>query len=162
VEKLDHQPVGGLREAGFIENTEYLLVLGSQGRTIFNCQTGEKVERDRQDYYTEKWNFKTGLIEGIGRFQEKKIICGGFEYPDPISKSTSDNWQINISKEMRPDYKKDMRQAEVMYLVNNAQSKKVKMNVFHYSITRAYGFSKTGKSFVLTESDGLTIWIKDE
>ena len=49
--KLKNQPVGGLREIGFVKNTDKILVLGSGGRTIFDCTTGEKIARDRFDYY---------------------------------------------------------------------------------------------------------------
>lgn len=40
--RIGYQPVGGIREAGFIECSDYLMVLGSQGRTIFNCLNNEK------------------------------------------------------------------------------------------------------------------------
>ena len=156
--KIGHQPVGGMREAGFIELTDYLMVLGSQGRTIFDCLTNEKTERDRQDYYLENWKSDTGIIEGIGMFKDKEIVCGGFEHPDKLLKSTNDNWIIQIRKENRANYKNEIKIAEVMYLFNPKIDAKIEVNVFHCSITRAYGFSPTGKSFVITESDGITMW----
>jgi len=159
--KIGHQPVGGMREAGFIELTDYLIVLGSQGRTIFDCLTNVKTERDRQDYYLENWNSDSGIIEGIGKFKDKEIVCGGFEYPEQLLKSTNDNWIIQIQNENRANYKKEIKMAEVMYLFNPKINSKIEVNVFHYSITRAYGFSPTGKSFVITESDGITMWTRN-
>ena len=156
---IGHQPVGGLREVGFIEDTDYLMVLG-YGRTIFNCLTNEKTARDRQDYYQEKWDWNTGIIEGFDLFDNKEIICGGFEYPDPISKETDEHWTIVIKNERRPNYKEELKNAEVMYLYHTTTKEEIEVEVFHYQITRAYGFSKTGKSFIIAHSHGVDFWVK--
>lgn len=160
--KIGHHAVGGLREVGFVENTDYLLVLGSNGRTIFNCITNEKTARDRQDYYSENWDYNTGIIEGVGLFEGKKIICGGFEFPDPTLKETNDSWSIKIKKELRPNYKNELQRAEVMFLFNSKTSREIEVEVFHYSITRAYGFSNTGRSFIIAHSHGVDIWTRNE
>lgn len=160
--KIGHQAVGGLLEVGFVENTDYLIVLGSSGRTIFNCITNEKTARDRQDYYVENWDPETGVVEGFDLFEGKSIICGGFEYPDQILKETSDYWSIKITEELRPNYKKEIKSAEVMTLFNSKNNKEIEVEVFHYSITRAYGFSKTGRSFIIAHSHGVDIWTRDE
>ncbi len=157
--KIGFQSVGGLREVGFIEDTDYLMVLG-RGRTIFNCLTNEKTARDRQDYYVENWDASTGIIEGFDLFVGKQILCGGFEYPDSMLKETKDKWGIKIEQDIRPDYKKELKEAEVMYLISERGNVKIEVKVFHYSITRAYGFSKTGKSFIVAESDGVTMWVR--
>jgi len=160
--KNGYQAVGGMREAGFIEGSDFLMVLGRQGRTVFNCLTNEKSERDRQNYYLDNWDSKTGMISGIGKFEGQHIKCGGFEYPDQLKKRTQDNWLIQIREEKRITYKNEHKLAQVMYLVNPNYQEKLELKVFHYQITRAYGFSPTGKSFVITESDGITMWIRNE
>lgn len=159
--KIGYQPVSGLREIGFIKNSDFLMVLGNQGRTVYDCLTNEKVERDRQDYYTENWNYVTGIIQGIGKFIKEEIICGGFEYPDPIEKTTNDDWKIEIEKAIKPDYNGELKTTEVMYLVQHRSNLRFEINIFHYSITRAYGFSNTGNSFVIAESDGVKIWTRN-
>jgi hypothetical protein len=88
--KIGYQHVGGLREIGFFENSDNLLVLGGSGRTVFNCLSNEKIARDRVDYYTEKWNWKSGIIEGFEQFKNQKVICSGFEYKDNLKKETAD------------------------------------------------------------------------
>lgn len=158
--KIGYQSVGGLREIGFIEDSEYLMVLGGGGRTIFDCQTAEKTARDREDYYSEKWNPDTGIVEGFEMFENQEILCGGFEYPDVTSKQT-DDWGIIIKHEKRPDYKKDLELAEVMFLVNETANKEIEVEVYHYKITRGYGFSRTGKSFVAAHSHGINFWVKN-
>jgi len=156
--KVGYQAVGGLREIGFIEQSDFLMVLGGGGRTIFNCLMAEKTARDRADYYSEKWNSDTGIIEGFEMFTGKNIVCGGFEYPDITLKQTQDNWEILIENEKRQDYKKDLVLAEVMYLVNKITKEKIEVEVYHYQITRGYGFSKTGKSFITAQSHGINFW----
>ncbi len=160
--KVGYQPVGGLREIGFIENSDFLMVLGGRGRTIFNCLTTEKIARDRKDYYSENWDSETGVVEGIENFKGVSIVCGGFEYPDVIPKQTQDNWRILVKDEKRQDYKKDLEQAEVMYLVNKVTKEEIEVEVYHYKIVRGYGFSKTGKSFITAHAHGINFWVRNE
>ena len=160
--KISYQSVGGLRELGFIENSDALMVLGGGGRTIFNALTGEKIARDRRDYYAESWDSKTGIVEGFDLYKGQNIICGGFEYPDRVLKKTFDDWMIAIKSETRPDYKNDLKEAEVMYLVNSGIESVIEVDVYHYSITRAYGFSNTGRSFLTAHSHGINFWIRED
>lgn len=159
--KLQHQPVGGLREIGFIENSDNLMVLGGGGRTIFNCQNGAKIARDRVDYYHNSWDSQTGVIDGFDLCSGKEIICGGFEYADQLLKETIEGWQIKIQKESRMNYKNESKSAEVMYIVNQKLNSSIEVQVFLYTITRSYGFSQTGNCFVVAEPYGVDFWIKD-
>lgn len=150
--------VGGLREIGFSNNSDLLIVLSGNGRGIFDCIKAEKIDRDYNDYYTDYWNATNGIIEGFGVLKGQKIICGGFEAPSPLQVSTPDGWQINIENEVRPDWKNRDEPAQVLYLKHPTRSKKIEMCVYHYGINRAYGFSETGNSFVIAESGDLHIW----
>ena len=155
---IGYQPVGGLREIGFIKNSDFLMVLGGGGRTVFDCLSSIKYARDRSDYYSEKWNSNTGIIEGFGEFEDLNINCGGFEYHDIISKQTSDNWYTKVKSEKRYDYKNELKGAEVLYLTNSQTEMEISVQVFHYGITRSYGFSPTNNTFVVAESHGIYFW----
>jgi len=157
--RIGFQPVGGLREVGFIGKSDYLLILGTGGRTVFDCSSAVKYARDRFDYYNESWDSNTGIIEGFDEFRGQQIICGGFEYKDVIQKSTSDNWATEIRVEERYDYRKELKRAEVLYL-KHQDLREIEVEKFHYGITRSFGFSPTGNSFIITESDGVTFWKK--
>lgn len=152
------QPVGGLREIGFIENSDFLMVLGGAGRTVYDCQTSIKYARDKFDYYSEKWNPENGIIEGFGEFNDKTVLCGGFEFRDILSKSTSDNWETEIRNEKRYDYKNQLKDAEVLYLRNKEKNREVMIRDYLYGITRSYGFSPTNNCFVAAESHGVYFW----
>ena len=41
--------VGGLTEVGFADDSDLLLVVSSTGRSLFDCSTGERLARDRDE-----------------------------------------------------------------------------------------------------------------
>ncbi|MGV3611479.1 MAG: hypothetical protein ACO1N0_11045 [Fluviicola sp.] len=154
-----HFGIGGLREIGFYAETNYLLVLSSQGRGLFDCLTGEKIARDPYDYYSEEWNPDTGLVKGIGFLSDKEMECGGFEYRDVLVKEIGNSLKTEVVKEIREIWNKEVKEIEVLYLVDNGT--KTEIYAFPYGIDRAYGFSKNGTCFVLGTSGDLFIWIKE-
>lgn len=152
--------VGGLREMGFYNDTNYLMVM-SDNRGIFDCQKAAKIARNYDDYYHDSWDDQTGLVDGFDLLEGKKIHCGGFEHPDIMKKATSDGWKIILKNERRPDYKKDIISCEVMYLVNNQTNEAIELMTFFYGIDRAYGFSNNDNCFVIGTSSDLHIWTKE-
>jgi hypothetical protein len=153
--------IGGLLEIGFKSNSDLLMVLSSQGRGIFNCSMVKRIERDHFDYYREKWNSDLGIAEGFGILENEIIKCGGFEAPDIIKKETKDNWTVEITNEIRPNWQKIELKAEVMYLQNRKTNERIEVDVFHYGIDRAYGFSDTENSFVVGTSSEIVIWNRE-
>lgn len=153
--------IGGLLEIGFKSNSDLLMVLSSQGRGIFDCIKGEKIERDNFDYYMEKWNSELGIVDGFGILKNEVIKCGGFEAPNIIKQETNDNWTVEIKKEIRPNWQNKNLEAEVMYLSNKKNNERIEVDVFHYGIDRGYGFSDTGNSFVVGTSSEIKIWKKE-
>ncbi len=152
------QPVGGLREIGFIGESDFLMVLGGAGRTVYDCQTSIKYARNKIDYYSEKWNPNTGIVEGFDEFEGQNILCGGFEFKDVLVKNTDDHWQTEIRKEKRYDFKNQLKDAEVLYLVNSNNGRELIIRDYLYGITRSYGFSPTSNCFVAAESHGVYFW----
>lgn len=152
--KSESFAVGGLREIGFYEDTELLLVLSSQGRGLFDCATGTKIARDYADYYTQSWDHKTGIVEGIGPLSGKQIICGGFEHPDVLSKKTDDGFSTVLEKPKGSLWNSDT--AEYLYI--HSIRGKFEMLAQECGFDRAYGFSKSGLSFVVATSSDLHIW----
>lgn len=148
--------VGGLREIGFYKNTNLILVLSGQGRGLFDCSTGEKIARDKSDYYTEKWDSNTGIVEGIADLKDELIICGGFEYPDKLNKETYYGDKISIKKETRKIWNGSNAECEIIYIESN--NDKVEVYFSAYGINRAFGFSNTGETFVMATSSDLHIW----
>ncbi|MCQ2032292.1 hypothetical protein, partial [Stutzerimonas zhaodongensis] len=67
--------VGGLLSVGFSQQGAYLLVVSSSGRSVIYCKTGEKVERDYEEYAELS---DLGLhCRGIGVIADEVIsLCG--------------------------------------------------------------------------------------
>lgn len=154
--KIGFQPVGGLREVGFIKDTDYLMVLGSGGRTVFNCNDSTKYARNRDDYYYDSWNSDTGVVKGFDEFEGLDVICGGFEYKDVLLKRSSTGWQTVKRRENRLNYKGELYDPEVLYLKNERTNEEIEVHNTDFS--RAYGFSPTFKSFIVGTSHGIYFW----
>lgn len=149
--------VGNLREIGFKNGTDFLMVL-AQGRGIFDCSTNQKLARDRTDYYHYEWDSSNGIVKGFDFLKGENIICGGFEYEDVLKKETTDQWSITIENDQKLDYKKELAPCQTMYLLHEQSHQKIEVHTFFYGIDRAFGFSDTGKSFVIATSSDLHIW----
>ena len=158
--KRNSWAIGGLRELGFKPDTDYLMVLSSQGRGLFDCLKNEKIARDPYDYYNMEWNSETGKVKGIGIFEGEEIICGGFEFPNVFPSSTTDGWVISIKTELRLNWKNEELPAEVLYLRNDLSNQNQELAFFHYGLDRGYGFSDTGRSFVIGTSSDLCVFTR--
>ena len=154
--------IGGLLEIGYFKDSDYLMILSSQGRGIFDCLTGEKIDRDNTNYYYDSWNPDTGIVAGFGILEGKNVICGGFEHDNVLAQKTSDNWGIMIEKEKRPDWQNKIVDTDVLYLFNSDIKEKIEIDSTPYGFDRGFGFSDSGKSFVLASSSDLLIWIRDK
>ncbi|MCU0443883.1 MAG: hypothetical protein MUE85_03125 [Microscillaceae bacterium] len=148
-QKIANFGVGGLREIGFYQNTNLLLVLSSNGRGLFDCLSGEKIARDYEDYYSEKWDYETGLVEGIGILAGKQVVCGGFEYPDILDKKTTGGDQVLIKELGNNTHILIQNNHSTTYLLTNP-----------YDTERAFGFSRTGETFVFATSADLVICVQ--
>lgn len=154
--------VGGLHEVGFNQNSDYLMVLSSRGRGIFDCIKGEIVGRDHWDYYLEKWDAKTSIVKGFGILEGKDIVCGGFESENVLQQETHDGWEVIINGAKRIDLKTDLLQAGTISLVHEENTQIEDVFDFHYGIDRGLGFSETGNSFVIATTSDLHIWTKKD
>src|SRR4051812_26824792 len=68
--------IGGLTDAGFSGDGSLLVVVGHQGRGVFDCRTGERVARDRAD----DWSYfdrDAGTVAGIGPLQGETVPVAG-------------------------------------------------------------------------------------
>ena len=99
-EKVGAFTIGGMRALGYSDCSRYLLVETSDGRGLFDCQTGEKISRDRSEYANQELQL---LCEGIGPIEGKLVRMSGLS-GGGLLKLTSDGWQIEIVPESWPRY----------------------------------------------------------
>jgi hypothetical protein len=149
--------VGGLTDIGFAEDTDFLIVLSGQGRAVFDCTTGERVERDYDpEFPQDYWNLTT---QGFGVLEGQVIHTAGLA-GGGLSRGTSDGWMIHRFTFHWPE--------EVLLLTppghwiyGNVHS----MGSDFYRLgaeleVRAFGFSPTGRSLVIATGSDLAILTK--
>lgn len=69
--------VGGLTEIGFADDSDLLLVVSSTGRSLFDCITGERIARDRDEPDDSWYDERRLRATGIGSVDGKTIrLCG--------------------------------------------------------------------------------------
>ena len=147
-------PVGGLTDVGFIPGTDFLLVLSSQGRGIYDCLTGERVARDRDEDYP----FETSCLTapGFAEFATHTVSTSGL-HGGGLALTTHDGWCIEHFVFDWPE--------SIVTLSPSGQSSDYATlgrptTIYRLpsdSTTRAYGFSPTGRSIVLASSSDLHI-----
>lgn len=152
--------IGGLREIGFLENSDILMVLSSQGRGIFNCLNAERIERDRTDFYSEEWNPDNGIVNGIGAYENEIFFCGGFEHPDLLSKGTADGFTTAIKTKRIKFLFPEEANAGTLFILFPDKKRKTEIAQTDYGFDRAFGFSPTGKSFVFSTSSEIEFWVR--
>ncbi|MGH8486737.1 MAG: hypothetical protein ACRESP_20235, partial [Pseudomonas sp.] len=85
-----HFTVAGLMEVGFDRNSELLLIASSSGRSVLDCQTGEKVARDRTDTLGSDRFLDA---HGIGPLQGRVIRMAGIN-GGGLPLATADGWMV--------------------------------------------------------------------
>ena len=74
--KVASPSVGGLTDLGFSMQGPYLLVISSQGRELFDCNTGESIARDKEEY-GDWFDDRKLTCKGIGQIESELIhTCG--------------------------------------------------------------------------------------
>ena len=68
--------VGGLTDVGFGAESDLLLAVSSQGRGVFDCLTGERIARDRND--DDSYHYCSLLrANGIGPLDGQSVSLAG-------------------------------------------------------------------------------------
>ncbi len=152
---VSNASIGGLQSVGFARNTELLFVTSSQGRGVFDADTGERVARDHNEEFPEDTINMEAI--GIGPLAGQTIRMAGI-YGGTLATTTADGWQAERLTLQWP--------AETLLLVApgswvfgasfNKKAEMTKVSVD--SEVRAWGFSSTGHSLILAVSSGVQIF----
>ncbi len=140
--------VGGLFQIGYAENSDLLLVLSLNGRGLFDCLTGQKIARDREDSQ-ETFDETTLIAKGFDLLDGQEIKTAGL-FGGTLSTKTRDGWNLSIR--------------ELSYNMNgvylNLENSDDEMLIADDKISeiRAFGFSETEKTFVIATNSDLTIF----
>lgn len=148
--------VGGLSEIGYAPNSDLLLAVSSQGRGVYDCTTGERVARDREEFWDELDQTRL-TSRGIGPLAELTIRLAGL-HGGGLPTSTSDGWNLDIIALDWPQHTLFITTPFNSLFHGDGNSHKIAQDgVTEY---RASGFSETGRSFVFATSSDLDIYAR--
>jgi hypothetical protein len=132
--------VGGLTDVGFSADGRFLLVVGHQGRGLYDCLSGERVARDRN----EDWSYfddATGTVAGIGPLADQRVQVAGL-MSQAILPVEADGW---IASRDADGIRLQSRDGET-HLVPESEEIQV------------FGFAPDGELLVVGASSGLTFY----
>ena len=90
--KVGEWGIGGMESIGYSDCSQYIIVETSDGRGLFDCNTGEKILRDRNEYKTRELEL---LCNGIGPLEGQVVRMSGLA-GGGLPLYTSDGWEIEI------------------------------------------------------------------
>ena len=146
--------IAGLLEVGFDHDSELLLVASSSGRSVINCQTGEKVARDRTDNLGSDRHLET---RGIGPLHERVIRMAGIN-GGGLPVATADGWMIEDITLAWPE--QHLLLVEPGSWLHGARYHRPAL--FHKLgvelEVRAFGFSYTGLTLVIATAGEVVVY----
>ena len=150
--------IGGLQNIGYVPGEDLLVVLSAQGQGIFDCLTGQRIARSNEEWYP-KFNDKTFSVDGFDILSNTSIPTSGIYGGDRLIKSTMDNWKVTAkTKTQWKGLRATKRTKIYLYSPNNTA---IQVGEDGPCELRAFGFSDTGKSFVIALSCELKIFSRE-
>jgi hypothetical protein len=148
--------VGGLRSVGFDQESENLLVVSSQGRGVIDCFTGEKVARDCEEFYENETSLES---QGIGILSDRTIRMAGL-FGGGLPSITEDGWQIECITLNWPEQMLILLPPNSNLYGSVTGHPDLMTKIFEDSCIRTYGFSYTGKTFIIATTSDVTIFAR--
>lgn len=152
--------VGGLTDVGFADASDLLICMSSTGLGVFDCLTGARVARDD----STDFDFDAGnlLVSGIGPLEGKRIRTAGLA-GGGLASGTHDGWCVERHPFAFPDEELFVGPPgqTMLWTQHGVQTHLYKLGGFVTEL-RAYGFSPTGRSFIVATSSDVLIFARTE
>ena len=153
--------IGGLTDVGYADNSDLLLVVSTQGRGVFDCITGKRLARIRENELDEdEWYYWRKLKAlGIGPLEGQMISIAGL-FGGGLLQATEDNWELEAIQTHWPDTSVVLIQPHQTFFWEEPSGW---TKIFEEQVCefRTYGFSETGCSFVIATSCQLHIFSRE-
>lgn len=152
--------VGGLTHVGYANDSDLLLVISHQGRSVIDCLTGNKLARDYEEDFEDLDEIKL-IAPGIGPIEKQNIRISGLS-GGGLPNITDDGWHIETIALPWPKYfvflshlsqhnARETHWLEAATKVGDSEACEI----------HACGFSETGKTFVIARSCDLDIFSRE-
>jgi hypothetical protein len=151
--------VGGLTEVGFADSSDLILCISSSGRGVFDCTTGSRLARDESTAF----GFDLGnlVATGIGPLAGRQIRTAGLS-GGGLASSTRDGWNVERHPFSFPDEELFVcPPGQTMLWTRAGETANLTKLGGFVTALRAFGFSPTGRAFVIATSSDLMIFVRD-
>ena len=147
--------IGGLTDIGFGDDSDLLLLLSADGRGVFDCQTGERLARDRTkgDYFQPY----ALTAEGIGPLGGQTVRTSGLQ-GGGLPQSCRSGWSVDIVAEWPDQHYLLFPPKSSLYRGIHGRPDEFTKLATGCETNCAWGFSSTSRILVLATSGELTIW----
>jgi hypothetical protein len=148
--------VGGLTAIGFGASSDTLLILSSAGRGVIDCRDGTMLARDDdEDCIVDVGNL---LAAGIGPLDGFDIRISGI-YGGGLASRTADGWGVERHPLAWPGEELFVSPPgqSMLWLPPDTPMRLTKLGGFSAEL-RAFGFSPTGKAFVIATAADILIF----
>lgn len=147
--------IGGLTDVAFADSSDLLLVLSSAGRGLFDCASGQRIARDPAENFEH--DTANLLAQGIGSVGGHLLRTAGL-HGGGLALGTDDGWSLNLLTLSWP-HQSLFLTAPWQWIYGPAFGRPaVTTKLAIESEIRAFGFSPTGRAFILATSSDLTIF----
>jgi len=152
--------IGGLQNVGYVTGEDVLIVLSLQGAGIIDCLSGARLARNNKENWWDKFDEKNATVTGFDFLADVRIKTHGLFGGDSLYKRSLDGWKLSKKNSSSIfhflKFKSSKREIVNLHSPNGRESKVVH-DVGPCEL-RAYGFSDTGKSFIIASTCELVIY----
>ncbi len=153
-EQVAHFAIGGLLSVGFSNDEQFLLVLSSQGRGVFDCISGEKVTRNNEEDGT--WNNSSELkCKGIGPIEDEWVAMSGID-GGGLRTGNDEGDNLYLIAPFWPKQEIILCSSWNHYLSDSTFDNSFK--IWSDYEVRVFGFSPSGITFIVADSADLYIY----
>lgn len=153
--------IGGLRNVGYAENKDILMVLSAQGQGIFDCRSGEKLARIHNDLEWIDFDDITNSIAGFDCLEGEVIATSGLFGGDHLLKTTNDGWSLIVTEPISDRSPFGAHLIRTIYIFFSATGEQFYIAQDGPCELRAFEFSETGNSFIVATRCELIIYSRN-
>jgi len=149
--------IDGLSNVGFADSSDMLMCVADGGRYVVDCIEGALVASDESPVF--EFDHNNLKVKGIGPLAGAEIRTSG-GIGGALLTVAHDGWGVELHPLAYPKLLFVTPPGQTMLYGRPSRVTKLSASEV-WSATVAYGFSPTGRSFVIATSEGLRIFVRD-
>ncbi|MGU3400926.1 hypothetical protein ACLBWS_14490 [Brucellaceae bacterium D45D] len=158
-----HTAVGGAFAAGFEKGRETLLVVSSNGQRIWDCLSGQRTYRNRDDNGYDWEALEAIRLDGAGHIRVPMAGTDG----GGLHRSTSDGWSVETIPLGWPTTFSILQPPSASIFFLDAMWQGAGKDASYHLVMKSlgmpvvFGFSPSGNTLVWMDSSDLRVWSRE-